>query len=168
MKRKNLWLVLAVILAVSLVGCGSDDFSSDTRLSDSETNSVESGSVEDSEEASSESDSEDGGESSLLKSAIVTDGEHNVSGEIFIYSDNTLVIENFTYDGKAPDTYIALGHHDGGKFVLGEVVSEIIVDAYSGEEYSIELPSNLDIADYDAVSVYCLAFGENFGSADLK
>ncbi len=168
MKRKFLLFALMFALVLMLVGCGnSGEVSDDTgdQASGQQSDSAD----EDMESEDTESEDEDYEyDDSVIKKTSVT-GVHNISGDVLVYDDNTIVIENFTYDGKAPSTFVALGHHDDrGIFVYETVISEIIIDPYDGEDYFIEAPKGTNLADYEAVSIYCLQYRENFGSADFE
>ncbi len=164
MKRKVLLYTLVLSLMILLIGCGSGAPSE--VLDDADIKSRSDGQSDDINDSDDDKPLESL-DDSVVKMTTVT-GVHNISGDIFIYDDNTLVIENFTYDGKAPSTFVVLGHHDDdGFFVFETTISDIIVDAYEGEDYFIEAPDGVNLADYEAVSIYCVQYSENFGSSDF-
>ncbi len=104
----------------------------------------------------------------VVKYASIQTGEHNSSAEIDINNDNTVILNEFYYDGKAPDVYIALGNFDeNGEFVKGEIVSPLIEGVYKGEEYRFTLSSDIDFDSYTAISIYCNRYSEDFASAQL-
>ncbi len=105
----------------------------------------------------------------IVKQASIPIGEHNAGGEIKVYDTNTVEVSNFTYDGGAPDTYIALGNYDAeGNFVYKVIISNELNKTYDNESFSLILPSTVDINEYDAISVWCDQFSENFADAPLK
>ncbi len=92
---------------------------------------------------------------------------HNVTGEVSIFSDNTLNIENFSYDGKAPDVYVYLGYYEGNKFIPTHRISELLDRAYTGELFITSIPADIDFNSINAVSIWCDEFTEDMGSTSL-
>ena len=106
---------------------------------------------------------------------------HGVSGTIFYFKDdNQLVIENFKYDGLAPDTFFWVGTQGAkpssngiilpypfqGQFFDSEDTNVPILDkAYDGSQQAIELtlPNDLKVSDLKWISVWCREYEENFG-----
>ncbi len=101
----------------------------------------------------------------IVKTALITDGEHGVSATINLYSDNTLEVMNFNYDGKAPDTYVTVGNITDEKFEKVALVSEKISEAQENTNLIITLEEGLE---FNAVSIYCSIFADDFGSAILE
>ncbi len=94
--------------------------------------------------------------------ASITDGDHDVSAQATIYSDGKLILENFYYDGAAPDVYVALGTKDDeGNFTLEQIISEKLEGAFENATFSVEIP--LDV-EFNAVSIWCDQYTEDFGS----
>ena len=106
---------------------------------------------------------------------------HGVSGTIFYFKDdNQLVIENFKYDGSAPDTFfwvgtqgtkpssngILLPYPFQGEFFDSEDTNAPTLDkAFDGSQQAIELtlPNDLKVSDLKWISVWCREYEENFG-----
>ncbi len=101
-------------------------------------------------------------EAKIIKTAVITSGEHGVSATVNLYSDNKLEITGFNYDGKAPDTYVALGNKTEDDFEKTALVSDKITEAQADTSLEIMLEDGLD---YNSVSIYCSIFAEDFGSA---
>ncbi len=156
-------VILTLVFMVSCSQAEPESQSSDTESESSvSTQSEDMGSKTDS--------SMDNGSSSMtasvVKSGTITDGQHLVSAEVKLYSDNTLELVNFNYDGAAPDVYVAIGNKsDDGEFEKLELASDII----EGEQSDATLMIKLDTTeDFNAVSIYCDEFSEDFGSTVLE
>ncbi len=101
----------------------------------------------------------------LSHTATITGGSHNSSATVNLYSDNTIEVLSFNFDGRAPDVYIALGNYDNnGVFQRTLIVSPKLEGAFTDAtlNYTIEE----DVA-FDAVSIWCEAYAEDFGSANF-
>ena len=111
----------------------------------------------------------------------ITQYAHGVSGTIFYFKDdNQLVIENFKYDGSAPDTFfwvgtqgtkpssngILLPYQFQGEFFDSEDTNAPTLDkVFDGSQQAIELtlPNDLKVSDLKWISVWCREYEENFG-----
>jgi hypothetical protein len=111
----------------------------------------------------------------------ITQYAHGVSGTIFYFKDdNQLVIENFKYDGSAPDTFfwvgtqgtkpssngILLPYPFQGEFFDSEDTNAPTLDkVFDGSQQAIELtlPNDLKVSDLKWISVWCREYEENFG-----
>ncbi len=174
--KKTLLILFVFLCVIFMFSCAKE---SDTQIQSSSSQNSESSAFlqEDSDSTQSNGadtadakDSEDETKETVVvtKTATITNGQHNVSATFTFFSNNTLEVSNFYYDGKAPDTYISIGNiGDDNKYVHAEALSDIIVDAYEGETLIIELPQSINTDDYNAVSVYCLAFNDSFGSSHI-
>ncbi len=167
--KPTLIFIVSISILIFMVGCSGNQPEQSTASVSPASESVSSTSAADSEV---NDDSNDGSvptsaeEVTLLKSASITDGAHDVSAVIELYSDNTLLVTGFNYDGKAPDVYIAIGTKpDGGEFEPTQMVSEKLEGAYENGELTINLPEG---ATFDAVSVYCEQYNDDFGSVVLS
>ncbi|GAV08475.1 skeletor [Ramazzottius varieornatus] len=96
-------------------------------------------------------------------------GTHNVSGTLFHVDEKTLLITRFFYDGMSPDGQFVLSRKD----VVQEPV-EMLADErgntgplrkYNGQDIFLTIPSDLDINDFKAFSVYCAKYKLDFGHA---
>ncbi|MBV8148850.1 MAG: DM13 domain-containing protein [Candidatus Eremiobacteraeota bacterium] len=109
-----------------------------------------------------------------LESGTLVAGAHDTAGTVTIYKlDNgnrLLRLTNFR-TSNGPDVHIYLtsaekvnanGDVTGGKYLdLGSLKGNI-----GDQNYTI--PTNVDLADYHSVSVWCARFHVNFGAAQLK
>ncbi len=174
-KEKNIVFVLrvlvfSVVVIILLTSCSDStvEQESSEQMPDSSTSSqhdVSSDDVPEEVDGSEISDSEDD-TVSIVKSASIENGAHESSADINLYSDNTLVLENFTYDGKGPDVYVAIGNKNGdGDFERLELVTEKLTREYTGEPITIQLSTDVE---FNAVSIYCEAYSDDFGSTILQ
>ncbi len=157
-------LILILILCLALVGCNSE--MEPEKLNSNDENSQ----IVDSEkEVEGENDIKNTvADIVVLKMASIPEGEHKSRAEVDINDDNTVVLYDFYYDGKAPDVYIAVGDFDeNGNFVKGELISELIEGVYEGAEYRFNIPNEVDLNKYTAISIYCDRYSEDFASAKL-
>ncbi len=97
--------------------------------------------------------------------------EHDVSGRISVDADCQVRIDDFTYDGQAPQVYLWWGEDcspqsisRGGRF-SDEEVPERAVD---GGTFTGAVRSGLDFERIGCLSVYCEAFNANFGDAETE
>lgn len=94
---------------------------------------------------------------------------HNVSGTVSIVDADTLIVENFNYDGGGPAVYFYLGTEDSqAAFIAGLSIGPLLTGTvYTNDELILHLtpPDTLD--GYNAISVWCEDFNANFGSASF-
>ncbi len=162
-------LVLAVVLFFA--SCSTDDDTS-SKASVSSSTPVASQSTDESsvpevsseqEDSSSDIQAED---KTIIQTATITDGAHASSAIINIYSDNSVEVLNFNYDGKAPDVYIAVGNKDNsGNFERVALLSNKIEGAQQDATLMLELG---DVTEFNAVSIYCEQYSDDFGSSLLE
>ncbi len=101
----------------------------------------------------------------VSKNGNITGGSYSVSATVNLLSDNTLELHNFNYNGGAPDVYVAIGNIvDGGSFEKIKLVTDKLDGAYENQTISIKLEEG---DAFNAVSVYCDAYSEDFGSTIL-
>ncbi len=112
---------------------------------------------------------EEGAARTLLKTATLLGTAHDVAGTVNVYDDGVLEIEGFSYDGTAPDVYVAFGSlSEEGAFQYEVLATPLIEGAYSNETLALTMESGVDAAAYSAVSIWCHDFEEDFGSAPLQ
>ncbi len=99
-------------------------------------------------------------------SGSITNGLYQVAAQITLSSDSILNLEQVSYTGRAPDVYIALGNIENGIFVPTEIISEKLDRAYENESLSFDL-KEYDLSEFNAVSFWCDAYSEDFGSTLL-
>ena len=89
---------------------------------------------------------------------------HDSSGIATVVDENTLRIDEFTYDGAAPDAYIYLSTEGAPLTETGIPLSAMLTRAYEGETVTFDLPEGVTLADFDSITVYCVRFDEVFAS----
>lgn len=94
---------------------------------------------------------------------------HNVSGTVTIVDANTLLVENFYYDGGGLTVYFYLGERDlSSDFETGLGIGpELSGTMYNNEQLIIHLPGDVNLDDYTAISVWCVDATVNFGSGSF-
>jgi hypothetical protein len=93
---------------------------------------------------------------------------HNVSGTVTILDENTIQVDDFTYDGGGLDVYFYLGQTETkpaftsglqiGPQLLGSMFNE------NGPPLVIDLPTGQTLEGWNAISVWCVTVGVSFGS----
>lgn len=91
---------------------------------------------------------------------------HGVSGTVTLVDENTLLVENFNYDGGGIVVYFYLGAEDtDAAFSSGlEIGSDLFGTVFSNDELIVHLPGATTLDGYTAISVWCVAAGVSFGS----
>jgi hypothetical protein len=94
---------------------------------------------------------------------------HDVSGTVTIADEDTLLVEDFTYDGGGIVVYFYLGTENTKQaFADGlQIGMDLVGTAYSGESLTIDLPAGQTLEGWNAVSVWCVVAGVNFGSGEF-
>lgn len=90
---------------------------------------------------------------------------HDVSGTVSILDADTLLVEDFVFDGGGISIYFYLGTSEN-TFATGlEVGPELLGTVFDGTQapFTIDLPTGLTVDGYNAVSVWCVAAGVSFG-----
>ena len=99
--------------------------------------------------------------------AALSERFHDVSGTVRVVDDCTLEIENFTFDGGGLDVRITVA--EGTDYANGTALTgDLLGDPIDGETMTLPLPTGLSLDDFDHISVWCVAAGEDFGSAEIK
>jgi hypothetical protein len=91
---------------------------------------------------------------------------HSVAGRVVIVDDDTLRIEDFHYDGGGPAVYLYLGRaNTNAAFRQGVALGPLLSGpVYRGDDLVIDVPADISLSDYTAISVWCAAFNISFGS----
>lgn len=91
---------------------------------------------------------------------------HGVSGTVTIVDNDTIRLDDFTYDGLGIAVYVYLGTADSNAaFTNGlQAGPDLYGTAYAGDSLEIDLPSGETLDDYRAVSIWCVDARVNFGS----
>ncbi len=94
--------------------------------------------------------------------------DHDVSGTVTIVDDDTLRIDDFTYDGGGPLVYFYLGTEQTDvAFKAGlEIGPRLNVTSFDGTQgpMLIDLPVGETLEGYNAISVWCVRGNADFGS----
>ncbi len=92
---------------------------------------------------------------------------HNVSGTVSIVDEDTLRVDDFTYDGGGLSVYFYLGVEETQPaFAAGLPVGpQLLGQVYTGSEppLMIDLPAGQTIQGWNAVTVWCVDVGVSFG-----
>ena len=93
---------------------------------------------------------------------------HGVSGTATIVDERTIRFNNFRYDGNGPRVYAYLGRMDSpDAFASGRSIGDPLRQPYNNEVLELRLPEGQTLDDYNAVSIWCVAFNANFGSGSF-
>lgn len=90
---------------------------------------------------------------------------HDVSGTVSILDANTLLVEDFVFDGGGISIFFYLGTSEN-TFASGLAIGpELLGTVYDGTQapFTIDLPAGMTVDGYNAVSVWCVAAGVSFG-----
>lgn len=104
--------------------------------------------------------------------ALNISGAHNTRADAVVVEDKkTLLLENFSYDGSAPDAFFLVGKGkrptpDGTK-IPDENGRVRKLTGYVNANVRLTLPGNLTVDDIDWFSVYCITYTEVFIKADI-
>jgi len=99
---------------------------------------------------------------------LLNDLSHNVSGTVTIVDDDTVRVDNFTYDGGGGAVYFYLGAIETDfafetGLRIGSLLSDIVFDGTQGPLF-VDLPTGQTLEGFQAFSVWCEARAVNFGS----
>jgi hypothetical protein len=93
---------------------------------------------------------------------------HDVSGTVTIVDEDTVRVDDFTYDGDGIVVYFYLGASDDPvDFASGlQIGNDLFGTSFNGSEgpMLIDLPTATTLDGYNAVSVWCVAANASFGS----
>merc|ERR1711990_416116 len=108
---------------------------------------------------------------------------HDIAGEVFALDDQTILIEDFTYDGQGPDAFFLAGT-SGRPSKNGQVVLPFpdkektfaytdkdipILGRFTGDQdIVLKLPPGRKVSDLKWVSVWCRDFVVDFGHANIN
>ena len=93
---------------------------------------------------------------------------HEVSGSVTIVDEDTVRVDDFTYDGGGIVVKFYLGSSDTQPaFINGlPIGDDLFGTSYDGtqEAFTVDLPQGETLEGFNAISVWCVAAGANFGS----
>ena len=97
---------------------------------------------------------------------------HNVSGTVSVLDPNTLLFNDFTFDGGGLSIFFYLGAEDSqSAFTSGLPIGvELLGSVFDGtqEPFTVDLPSGITMEGWNAISVWCVSVGANFGSGSFS
>jgi hypothetical protein len=100
--------------------------------------------------------------------ATLSMNNYNVGGTITVIDEDTFRADNFTYNSGAPAVYFYLGTDEtNAAFTAGiEILPALTGMNFDGTQGPLfyDLPAGETFAGINAISVWCAAFGVNFGS----
>lgn len=100
--------------------------------------------------------------------ATLSTNSHGVSGKVTIVDADTLRFEMFNYDGLglSAGVYIRLGAANTNPSFAGglQVGNDLRGPAYSNAMFDVDLPPGATLDGYNALSIWCVLVGANFGS----
>lgn len=98
--------------------------------------------------------------------------QHGVSGKVTIVDERTLRLTEFNYDAGGPQVYAYLGSEDSNAaFFAGKIIGPRLnrgSPAYVNVTLELRLPEGQTLDGYNALSIWCVQFGANFGSGTFK
>lgn len=94
---------------------------------------------------------------------------HNVAGIVTIVDEDTLQVEHFYYDGGGIVVYFYLGtENTNAAFTMGQAIGvDLFGSSFNDASMVIDLPPGITLDDYNAISVWCVTAGANFGSGEF-
>lgn len=95
-----------------------------------------------------------------------------VSGDVYAVDEDTLLLQNFVYDGNGKDAFFWAGSssrpNSKGFIVPDKNGRTNVLDRYHNEEFTIKLPLQKKITDLKWFAVYDLTQGSNFGDIYIR
>jgi len=107
---------------------------------------------------------------------------HDIAGEVFAIDDETILIEDFNYDGQGPDAFflagttgrpskngqVVLPFPDKGKTFAYTDKDIPILGRFTGDQdIVLKMPSGRKVSDLKWLSVWCRDFVVDFGHANI-
>merc|ERR1711988_1437796 len=115
-----------------------------------------------------------------VKVGDLLEHHHGVLGEVYASDEETILIENFHYDGAGPDTFLFVGTEgspeslpDEDKIFILDVSGDVfqyrdsrapVLGRFDGETVTFKMPANVKVGDLKWISVYDRKFSIDFGS----
>jgi hypothetical protein len=96
---------------------------------------------------------------------------HNVGGTVTIVDDDTVRVDDFTYDGGGIDVRFYLGTSDSSaSFSSGLAIGpQLLGMMFDGSQapFEVDLPAGQTLEGWQAISVWCVTAHVNFGSGSF-
>lgn len=99
--------------------------------------------------------------------ATLSTRAHGVRGTVTIVDADTFRVDNFFYDGGGINVHFILASADDNNiFRTTRLVTDLnlLGTAHNGDSITIDLPTGTTFDGYNAISLWCLPAGANFGS----
>ena len=96
---------------------------------------------------------------------------HSVSGTVTIIDADSFRIDNFTYDGGGINVHFIVSPQDDRTvFTNNRIVTEpnLLGSPFNGGSITIDLPAGTTLDGQNAVSLWCIPAGANFGSGTFR
>ncbi len=98
--------------------------------------------------------------------------QHGVGGKVYIVDDDTLLIKDFTYDGRGPDAFFYVGKEGSrpseqyGVIVPYPSSSDrnTTLHEFNGEDVTLKLPAVYKTSELRWLSVWCRKYSVDFGN----
>jgi thiosulfate dehydrogenase len=109
----------------------------------------------------------------LLRSGRFQTRLHGVRGQVEHWSDRTIRLSNFYYDGQGPPDVLVWLFKKTGDFhdlLRGHAISGHIARSrpYVDESLTYSIPPHITDDMFNAVSIWCTAYSENYGDTLLR
>ncbi|MDO6445416.1 DM13 domain-containing protein [Colwellia sp. 1_MG-2023] len=89
---------------------------------------------------------------------------HGVSGRAEIIDNCTIKVTEFYYDGRGPKVNFYVGQdHDYTSDNAFAISREINGPSYENAEFTLRLPNDKSLDDFNTLSVWCVEFSASFG-----
>lgn len=93
---------------------------------------------------------------------------HGVSGRAEIIDNCTIKVTEFYYDGKGPKVNFYVGQdHDYASDNAFAISREINGPSYENAEFTLRLPNEKSLDDFNTLSVWCVEFSASFGQLEF-
>lgn len=102
--------------------------------------------------------------------ATLSTRAHGVRGTVTIVDADTFRVDNFFYDGGGINVHFILAAVDDNTvFRNARLVTDLnlLGTPHSGDSITIDLPSGTTFDGYNAISLWCIPAGANFGSGSF-
>lgn len=98
--------------------------------------------------------------------ALLSQLHHDVEGVVIIEDEDTIRVENFSYDGQGLAVYFYLGEENSdASFSAGLPIGPpLLGTVYSNDTLIIDLPEGTTLEGYNAISVWCVPAMASFGT----
>lgn len=94
---------------------------------------------------------------------------HNVTGRVEHWSDRTIRIKNFFYDGSGEPMVVVWLYKSSAREYDGYAISSDLrrMTPYQGEDLQFLIPPTIQDTDFNYVAIWCTSFPLNYGYTRL-